>query len=241
MHALETLADDGFAWRDIARVMGVSVPAITKWREGAGVTGENRLKLARLLALIDMLSDRFIEEPASWLEMPIKAGVGITRMDLLERGRYHLVLALASTHTGDGTVEYVLNETGQNWRETFVEEDARVRYDSIAFLRRFVEGLTLPVVLDGREHIEYVPTQVFTEYLRYSFPALLDGLVFPSVQGPGCNCVIFCGPRGCSGPDEVAPRTRLILNPRVSKSTASQRLSNTNEGDVRRQERTPLP
>lgn len=29
-------------------------------------------KIARLLALIDMLSDRFIGEPASWLEMPIK-------------------------------------------------------------------------------------------------------------------------------------------------------------------------
>lgn len=59
------------------------MPAITKWRKGAGVTGENRLKIARLLALIDMLSDRFIGEPASWLEMPIQAGVGITRMDLL--------------------------------------------------------------------------------------------------------------------------------------------------------------
>lgn len=44
MHALEQLADYGFAWRDIARVVGVSVPAITKWRKGAGVTGENRLK-----------------------------------------------------------------------------------------------------------------------------------------------------------------------------------------------------
>lgn len=121
MHALEQLADYGFAWRDIARVVGVSVPAITKWRKGAGVTGENRLKIARLLALIDMLSDRFIGEPASWLEMPIQAGVGITRMDLLERGRYDLVLALASTHTGDGTVEYVLNETDKDWRETVVD------------------------------------------------------------------------------------------------------------------------
>lgn len=37
MHALEQLADYGFAWRDIARVVGVSVPAITKWRKGAGL------------------------------------------------------------------------------------------------------------------------------------------------------------------------------------------------------------
>lgn len=137
MHALEQVADYGFAWRDIARVVGVSVPAITKWRKGAGVTGENRLKIARLLALIDMLSDRFIDEPASWLEMPIKAGVGITRMDLLERGRYDLVLALASTHTGDGTVEYVLNETDQDWRETFVDNafESYVAEDGVISIR----------------------------------------------------------------------------------------------------------
>lgn len=121
MQALEQLSDFGFAWRDIARVVGVSVPAITKWRKGTGITGENRLKIARLLALIDMLSDRFIDEPASWLEMPITDGVGVSRMDLLERGRYDLVLALASTHTGDGTVESVLNETDPNWRDNFVD------------------------------------------------------------------------------------------------------------------------
>lgn len=119
--ALEQLSNYGFAWRDIARVVGVSVPAITKWRKGAGVTGENRLKIARLLALIDMLSDRFIDEPASWLEMPIADGVGMSRMDLLGRGRYDLVLALASTHTGDGTVESVLSETDTNWRDNLVD------------------------------------------------------------------------------------------------------------------------
>ncbi len=43
---------------------------ITKWRKGAGVTA-NRLKIARLLALIDMLGPT-IGEPALWLEMPIR-------------------------------------------------------------------------------------------------------------------------------------------------------------------------
>lgn len=119
--ALEQISDYGFAWRDIARVVGVSVPAINKWRKGTGITGENRLKIARLLALIDMLSDRFIREPASWLEMPITDNVGVSRMDLLELGRYDLVLALASTHTGDGTVESVLNEIDLDWRENFVD------------------------------------------------------------------------------------------------------------------------
>jgi hypothetical protein len=121
VQALEQLSDFGFAWRDVARVIGVSVPALNKWRKGTGITGENRLKIARLLALTDMLSDRFIDEPASWLEMPITEGVGLSRMDLLERGRYDLVVALASTHTGDGTVGTVLNEIDPNWRDNFVD------------------------------------------------------------------------------------------------------------------------
>jgi hypothetical protein len=121
IQALDQLADYGFAWRDIARVVGVSVPAITKWRRGAGVTGENRLRIAKLLALLDMLSERFVDEPASWLEMPITDGVGMTRMDLLERGRYDLVLDLASPHTGDGSAESVLYEIDPNWRDNLVD------------------------------------------------------------------------------------------------------------------------
>ena len=58
------------------------------------------------------------------------------------------------------------------------DEKAIERYDGIAFLHRFIKDLTLPIVLDGREHIDYVPTQVLTEYLRYSFPAPLHGLQF---------------------------------------------------------------
>lgn len=90
-------------------------------------------------------------------------------------------------------------------------ETTRANYDGIAFLHQFVKDLTLPIILDGREHIEYVPTQVVTEYLRYSFPAPLDGLMFPSVQGPGRNVVLFCGPGTCSAPDSVESDTWLVL------------------------------
>lgn len=134
---LETAADYGFAWRDIARVVGVSVPAITKWRKGAGVTGENRLKIARLVALTDMLEKRFIAEPVSWLEMPITEGVALTSMDILERGRYELVLDLASSHTGDGTTDYVLNEIDPNWRNNLVDNtvESFVAEDGVVSLR----------------------------------------------------------------------------------------------------------
>lgn len=92
-------------------------------------------------------------------------------------------------------------------------EDWLIRYESLVFLRRFVDDITQPVVLDGREHIDYVPTQVFTEYLRYSAPGRIDGLVFPSAQGAGRNVVVFYGPEFCSSPDEANDHTRLVLDP----------------------------
>jgi hypothetical protein len=38
---LQQLADLGFAWRDIARLVKVSVPAIQKWRQGQGMSGRS--------------------------------------------------------------------------------------------------------------------------------------------------------------------------------------------------------
>ncbi|MGA7136022.1 MAG: transcriptional regulator [Mycobacterium sp.] len=119
--ALNRLSDEGFAWRDIARVLRVTVPAITKWRKGAGVSGQNRLAIARLSALLDMLADRSISEPASWLEMPLLDGVALTGLDLLVAGRYDLVLELAGAHPGDRTAESVLDEFDSGWRATFVD------------------------------------------------------------------------------------------------------------------------
>lgn len=88
-------------------------------------------------------------------------------------------------------------------------------YFGLHFLQRFVHDVTLPVELDGREHIDYVPTQVFTEYLRYAFPTEVDGLMFPSTQGPGHNIVMFFGPDRCSDKGAETERTRLSLDLRT--------------------------
>lgn len=119
--SLNQLSDEGFAWRDIARILRVTVPAVTKWRRGAGVTGQNRLAIGRLSALLDMLADRSISEPASWLEMPLLDGVAISGIDLLAEGRYDLILELAGQYPGDRTVESVLDEFDSSWRATSVD------------------------------------------------------------------------------------------------------------------------
>ena len=89
----------------------------------------------------------------------------------------------------------------------------RAQYFGFQFLQKFVHDVTLPVELDGHEHIDYVPTQVFTEYLRYAFPGAVDGLMFPSTQGPGHNVVMFFGPGSCADAGAETDRTRLRLDP----------------------------
>jgi RES domain len=77
------------------------------------------------------------------------------------------------------------------------------------FLWSFARDLRKPVVLDGREHIEYVPTQVVTEYMRWFPAAAIDGILYTSAQNGGTSCVIFCGPGGCA--DEGSETDETIL------------------------------
>jgi hypothetical protein len=94
----------------------------------------------------------------------------------------------------------------------FTSQGRRTYYD-ISFLHDFRDELTRPVILDGREHIEYVPTQIFTEYLRLSAPFTVEGLRFPSAQTGGKNCVLFCGPEACAEASAVESKTWLEYQP----------------------------
>jgi hypothetical protein len=74
---------------------------------------------------------------------------------------------------------------------------AQVRYDRdhLLFLHEFVKSITQPVEHDGREHIEYVPSQIVTEYFRHRYHpdenSTLDGIVYPSAQRRGGRSVII--------------------------------------------------
>jgi hypothetical protein len=72
--------------------------------------------------------------------------------------------------------------------------------DPIVFLNHFVEEIRNPVKHDGHEHIDYVPTQILTEYLQRSYRALdnrpLDGIIYKSAQRRrGRSIVIFASHR----------------------------------------------
>lgn len=60
------------------------------------------------------------------------------------------------------------------------------------FLADFIRQVTKPVIPDGREHYEYAPTQVLTEFLRSTTTTAMVGIAFPSsIKPSGTNVVLF--------------------------------------------------
>ncbi len=77
---------------------------------------------------------------------------------------------------------------------------------SIIFLHSFSREISKPINKDGFEHIEYVPTQVFTEYTKHFFRfgdhGSIDGILYPSSKHDGgVSCVLFIENEQCC--DEI--------------------------------------
>ena len=73
-----------------------------------------------------------------------------------------------------------------------------------AFLEAFAEDVARVTARDGREHIDYVPAQIVTEYLRRVFVTpegeRLDGILYPSTRNPGgTNVALFFNRRDIQG------------------------------------------
>ncbi|MEL0625389.1 hypothetical protein V6245_00375 [Salinibacterium amurskyense] len=128
---LQTLGDRGFSWRAIAQLVNVSVPALQKWRKGEGVSGENRRKLASLLAGINIIASQFtVQEIESWFETPLVDDFPITPISIWSSGDYTLVLRYASEEL---TAEAALDVFDSAWRtkwdsgfESSIAEDGHV-------------------------------------------------------------------------------------------------------------------
>ncbi len=63
------------------------------------------------------------------------------------------------------------------------DEKIRKNIYLINFLHDFIKELSKPIKHDGKIHIEYVPTQILTEYFRYIHPrhkTPIDGIIYPS-------------------------------------------------------------
>ena len=68
------------------------------------------------------------------------------------------------------------------------------------FFKELVEHLTKPIARDARIHIEYIPTQVVTEYCRLVFHVKhatekLDGILYLSARQPGGESLVLFADR----------------------------------------------
>jgi RES domain-containing protein len=81
------------------------------------------------------------------------------------------------------------------------DDSKREELEGLLFLTAFIESITEPIAKDGREHVEYAPSQVASEYFALVFRTVgglpLDGICYPSAVHPnGKNLVIFPTTRG---------------------------------------------
>jgi len=114
---LSELATLGFAWRDIAQLVHVSVPAVQKWRRGESTSGESRYRLASLLSACDLIVKHYlVEDIASWFEMPLVASAPVTSITLYAADRADLVFEHANGHADP---EAVLTQFDPDWRERY--------------------------------------------------------------------------------------------------------------------------
>ncbi len=76
------------------------------------------------------------------------------------------------------------------------------KYFLISFLYSLINDITKGISRDGKEHIEYVPTQIVTEYFKYVFnknrKTKIEGLIYPSSKNyPKKAIVIFWDNEEC--------------------------------------------
>jgi hypothetical protein len=84
-----------------------------------------------------------------------------------------------------------------------------------AFLNHFVSDLSKPIEKDGREHIDYVPTQIVTEYLKYKCVdrngKRIKGILYPSARRNGRSCALFIRNNHCVNIGDDATKAYLQL------------------------------
>jgi hypothetical protein len=105
-------------------MMRVSVPAVRKWRKGESITGENRRRLSILAAFVELLDDHFhIEDPATWMEMPLTDGTSITGVDVYAAGHHQHLLEYSGGHREP---EHLLDDSIPEWRTSTSESEFEI-------------------------------------------------------------------------------------------------------------------
>lgn len=89
----------------------------------------------------------------------------------------------------------------------FDEQNQHNRVNAM-FLYDFVKDFTKPIERNDRAHVDYVPTQIVTEFFRHIFKAEdnkgIDGVIYPSTKNDGAKAlVVFADSDQCVGNEQV--------------------------------------
>jgi hypothetical protein len=96
----ELTAGQGLGWTGIARLVGVSVPAVRKWRLGGDITPARLHSLAKLAAFLEMLQDEHVSDAAAWLSLPLDEDASelVSKSDIYTAGGVVELLAYAKDY-----------------------------------------------------------------------------------------------------------------------------------------------
>ncbi len=129
---LSSLWDSGLSWRDIARLLKVSIASVQKWRSGDKMAAKNFARLRDFVAAYDTVA---AHKPgvdiASWLDVPILSAAPITPRNLWTDGDPSTFFEYA---LGDLQPEAALDVFEPEWRQryrndgfdTFVGDDGHL-------------------------------------------------------------------------------------------------------------------
>ena len=92
--------DYGFTWVDLAQMLGVSVPAIRKWRMDGRISPENLSRLAQLSAFARLLKGYGVH-PAVWASVPMIPGYTVAPKHVFTPERAAALLDLATDNEPD--------------------------------------------------------------------------------------------------------------------------------------------
>lgn len=94
------------------------------------------------------------------------------------------------------------------------DEDEQHLIHPLRFLHSFASDISKPIQRDGREHIDYVPTQIVTEYFRRIFKIdnqCIDGISYrSSKKGGEIAFVLFCENEQCIDGDPIGHESELL-------------------------------
>jgi hypothetical protein len=126
---LEVLAGDfGMSWTAISKLVGVSIPAVRKWRGHGSISPAHAADIAQLAGLCEFLESTGVADPARWLDTRVWPDVPIRRADLVASNRLDLISAYASGRIASGSE--LLDQFDPGWRREYPAERSGVLSDA---------------------------------------------------------------------------------------------------------------